>query len=460
MRTPDRSLFGSLREQTAYGHGRNIMHPIERALQSQLTGLDRVFVGYSGGLDSTALLLAAIRVFGKDGVTALHVNHQLQIDAEQFEAHCVTVCGELETIIEHARVVVAPGNTEAQSRVARYDYYARCLGAGDVVLLGHHAQDNVETALLRLVQGRGFVTMASRGDVGAGWFLRPLLGFSKDALQVYVSESGISWIEDTSNMDTALDRNYLRHEVIPKLRNRWPSFDTNFARVGKNVDALVEVLRHEMAQKGNTISMAAVPVAATNRIVWLRAFLQCRGHFSVSDKALSEFCRRLADNPAATMIIGDSMLGAYEEELVYEPRTPAPISERMLVTTVDETIDLGWAALILRPADRNDDGALWFPGALQIRSRRGGERIRLENGGSKKVKNLFAEHRVAPWRRDAYPLLFDGEDLVAIPGLASARPNLTPDSENEPNTGPNTGLEDGRGPRVGMWCKAHLRLNG
>lgn len=410
------------------------VHPVERALDSQLARSSRVFVGFSGGLDSTALMLAAIQVFGAKAVTALHVNHQLQPDADAFAAHCVAVCSDLEVELRQGCVVVAAGNTEAQARIARYEYYSRQVEQGSVLLLGHHAQDDAETLLMRMLQGRGLLTIPYGGAVGVGRFLRPLLQFTKDELREYVVARDVVWIEDLSNLDPAYDRNYLRQEVVPRIAARWPKFESGIARIGQHVGSLDAVLRREMAQKPNAVSLDSLPSERKMQVVWLRSFLQSRGHFLASDRALNEFCQQIKVTEAAqrrgaawrspTMQADGALLGVYDGWLIYEPTTPLRISldsENASTVEVGQSRDLGWASLTLEPADESDASAFFATGVLSVRYRSGGEGIRLEHRGvTKTLKNLLAEHRIPPWRRDAYPLLFDDERLVSVPGVAVA----------------------------------------
>jgi tRNA(Ile)-lysidine synthase len=403
-------------------------HRVEQAVRTEIErrGPARVFVGFSGGLDSTAVLLSTCKAVGADGVVALHANHQIQDEADAFETHCVGVCAALGVRLEHARVTIGSGNVEAAARDARYAYFSEFLDAHDVLLLGHHAEDAVETALLRLAQGRGLLTVPPAGRLGEGEFVRPLLGFSKSELRDYVTAQGASWIEDPTNLDTSLDRNFLRHEIIPRLRTRWPTLEQNVARVAEAAAAIGEALRAEMAHKPDVMRLAELPPGSRARIAWLRAFLESRHHYAVTDKAINAFAGNLDIAETCFIEVDDALLGSYEGALVYEPVCPRRLDAAVALERIDQELDLGWAFLKLRPipsnadAEADDRSAFKWSGRVEVRCRQGGERIRIRaDGPTRTVKNLLAEAKVPTWRRDAYPLVFADGELVCLPGIAA-----------------------------------------
>lgn len=191
-------------------------------------------VGYSGGVDSTVLLhaLQAMQV----PVHALHVNHQIQANSNEWESHCKTQCVLWGVPFTALRVNVEPGDLglEAQARVVRYramfDWME--LHGHTVLLCAHHQDDQLETVLLQLLRGsglRGVGGMRSVGPVGVDRHLhpefvlgRPLLNCSKDDLLCYARQHQLACIEDPSNNDTTLRRNWVRHELLPSLEEHFP----------------------------------------------------------------------------------------------------------------------------------------------------------------------------------------------------------------------------------------------
>src|SRR5690606_665524 len=196
-----------------------------------------VWVGFSGGLDSTVLLhlLAADAGIRQRGLRALHVHHGLHPDADAWAAHCEATCAGLDVPCTVLPVVVGHDGhgPEAAARAARHDAYARVLGEGEVMALAHHRDDQAETFLLRARRGSGAEGLAAmpawrRG--GSGWLWRPLLEMPRAALLEHARLHGLAWLEDPSNQDTSLDRNFLRARVMPLLQERWPDAPASLAR--------------------------------------------------------------------------------------------------------------------------------------------------------------------------------------------------------------------------------------
>ncbi|MFI4928477.1 MAG: tRNA lysidine(34) synthetase TilS, partial [Burkholderiales bacterium] len=182
-------------------------------------------VAYSGGADSTVLLLAAAQRWPGQ-VQAIHVHHGLQDAADAFEQHCEQVCVQLHVPLQVRRVAArnAPGESpEDAARNARYQALARAArDAGlQAVLLGQHADDQVETLLLALSRGAGLPGLAAMAPVfqrEGMVFVRPLLAIGAQAIRDWVAELGIPVVEDPTNADTAFTRNRIRHVVLPALQ--------------------------------------------------------------------------------------------------------------------------------------------------------------------------------------------------------------------------------------------------
>ena len=204
-----------------------------------------VAVAYSGGADSTALLVAcADRWPGQ--VHALHIHHGLQAAADAFEQHCEAVCKALGVALTVRRVdaQAAPGQSPEQAaRAARYTeffkYFAAQAQIGPAhpaikdIAIAQHADDQVETLLLALSRGAGLpglAAMPARWRVDAVTFHRPLLTVPQAALRDWLMHRGIGWIEDPSNADQRFTRNRIRAQLLPALQAAFPQFRRTFAR--------------------------------------------------------------------------------------------------------------------------------------------------------------------------------------------------------------------------------------
>ena len=192
----------------------------------------RWVVALSGGRDSTVLLHFMNALARRQGIAlvAWHVNHQLQPKALEWAEQCQYYCDELKVPLSVLTVQVPDDNglgIEANARAARYGAFKGQTKAGDVLLLGHHQQDNAETFLHHATRGsgpKGLSSMAPLQVLKEGtWIARPFLDINPQAMQSYAEAHDLEWIEDPSNQDLHFRRNYLRHKVIPLLEEAYPA---------------------------------------------------------------------------------------------------------------------------------------------------------------------------------------------------------------------------------------------
>lgn len=365
-----------------------------------------VAVAWSGGLDSTALLHAVATRAAGAAVRALHVNHALQPEADHWERHCRSVAARLGVAFEAIAAPVPPGNVEAGARRVRYRAWARLLGRDELLLLGHHADDQAETVLWQLATGRAPVGMPRERPLGRGGLLRPLIGVRRETLRAYALEHGLEWVEDASNADNAYDRNFIRHEILPRLEARYPG-----AAEGLAASAGVWAV----ARAGEPIRVARLDRATLRR--WLGA--------AVSDRCLDEVLRQAAARPGATPAVTlpdgrtvrrhDGRLYLVGREVGREVVAPRPGPRAC--GRAGETVALPHGRIVWRRAARGlSDGA-----RCAVVYRRGGERVRPAGRGvTKALKGLFQEAGIPPWQRSRWPLLHGAHGLVAVPGLAVA----------------------------------------
>ena len=204
-------------------------------VQAQLQG-NQYLCAYSGGLDSSVLLHAVSKIPGI-ALRAIHIHHGLHADADTWSEQCRAFCRARDIQIDVIKVDVEKGagkGTEAAARNARYLAIANHIQADEVLLTAHHRLDQAETVLLRLLRGSGSQGLAAmRATSWAHGFkhTRPLLSVSKAQLQAYAKSENLYWIEDPSNNKTDFDRNYLRHEIMPLLEQRWPQAVAALSRI-------------------------------------------------------------------------------------------------------------------------------------------------------------------------------------------------------------------------------------
>ncbi|WP_101925790.1 MULTISPECIES: tRNA lysidine(34) synthetase TilS [Luteimonas] len=395
-----------------------------------------VLVGFSGGLDSTALLhrLARDPDLRARGLRAVHVHHGLQAGADAWAAQCRGFCAALDVPLAVVRVVVdrASGlGLEGAARAARHAAFAGALGDGELLALAHHRDDQAETFLLRALRASGpdgLAAMRAQRPLARGQLWRPLLDTPRAALLAYARSHALTWVEDPSNARDDADRNFLRHQVLPLLRTRWPHAAAALATAAElqagtvglldsgDADALAQV-RSLDPQVLRVEALRGLPAARRARV--LRRWVAGLG---------------LAPLPAAGVAWCDATgLAASSDrtpcfewhgcrlqrwrDLLHADRAHPPLPAAFEVRWTGETpLPLpGGGVLRLAPA------AAW-PWPVTVRARRGGERI-VQPGRphSHALQHVLQSLGVPPWVRAGLPLLVDDEDrLLAAGDLAFA----------------------------------------
>lgn len=196
-------------------------------------------VAFSGGVDSSVLLQLALlyRDQYHCELHAVHIHHGLSDNADGWSKHCDLQCRINDVVYHQQRVVVDTSSRksiEAEARKARYHaLLSACEQIGGVLLLGQHAEDQLETVLLQLKRGagpQGLAGMAESQWRGDTLVLRPMLNLKKTDIVSFAHSEALSWVEDESNFETSFDRNFLRNDIIPDLVARWPELAKTVSR--------------------------------------------------------------------------------------------------------------------------------------------------------------------------------------------------------------------------------------
>ena len=185
----------------------------------------KIYVGFSGGPDSTALL-HLLHSNNITNVEVIHVNHNLSNNSVEWEDHCRQISEELGFIFhaESLEIKIDGDGLESAARKARYKIFKKYLKEGEQILLGHHSNDVTETFLLRLFRGTGVDGLESlpiKRNVGVGYLVRPLIKLTKKDILNYLEVNKINYIQDESNLEQEQDRNFVRNKIIPLIEQRW-----------------------------------------------------------------------------------------------------------------------------------------------------------------------------------------------------------------------------------------------
>jgi tRNA(Ile)-lysidine synthase len=372
----------------------------------------------------------------KPRLRALHVDHGIQARSSEWERHCAIHAAALGVGYQMRKLelIRAPGvNLEAAARHARYAALAEILAPGEVLLTAHHADDQLETVLLRLMRGagvRGMRGIEAKRRFGPGYLARPLLAVTRQTLRAQAQAERLVWIEDPSNRDIRLDRNYLRAHVLPPLLERWPAAA---AQAGRTAQRMLEAeqLLLELAELDAPVALAGegpVPQAAVLALSparqrnLLRHLIRLRGLPLPNAVQLGELLARLrVERPDAQTLVRwpGAEARLHRGQLYLMPPLPAHDAQ----TTGQLHPDRAWVgsagqlALVpdAGPATLADE---WVQAGLLVRFRGGGERLRGAPGRhSESLKHWLQQAGIVPWMRDRIPLLYAGEELVAIGDL-------------------------------------------
>jgi tRNA(Ile)-lysidine synthase len=284
-------------------------------LRAQLSTLVPAFpdvslcVAFSGGVDSTALLAALAKNRSASlQLRALHVDHGLRAASKQWAAHCRALARDLHVPLKVLTTkVTRPRGTslEAAAREARYRLLATELRPGEILLTAHHSDDQLETVLLQLLRGSGLPgisAMPALAPFAVGLLARPLLSRSRTELERWVRQQGLTWVEDDTNVDESLDRNYLRLRVLPLIRDRWPGSATAVARSARHAaeaQALLDTLARadiDRASYGESLSIKSLrALPPDRRRNALRFWITRAGYLAPDTKRLEEITGPLLD---------------------------------------------------------------------------------------------------------------------------------------------------------------------
>jgi len=415
---------------------------------------DLVLVAHSGGADSTALLLSfcACRDEGKiGGLFAAHLNHGIRGEhANRDQRFCEALCARLdipfatETIDVPAHAKSNGQSVEQAAREMRYAFLERARGAfhADVIATAHHRDDQAETLLLHLIRGSGTSGLSGMQPRN-GRIIRPMLDVSRAEILSYLGQRGEPFCEDETNAENDAQRNRIRNEIMPLLRELNPNIATALSKTAKLVSEdeaylrqLSEEAERKIGREGelSRTGLAALPTPISSRILH-RHLLALDGNVKESDirrvmalaTAKTGTHIELSGGYSAWTDAEWLHIGVYpdiaEYEYPFEPDGDTVTPYGVLTTCRTDN----WR----KPLDHNeaylDLGAL--PKALVIRSRRDADRFfPLGSPGERKLSDVFTDRKIPKEERDV-PLLCAGNQVYYAAGLGiSQHARITPDT--------------------------------
>ncbi|CAM3003425.1 tRNA lysidine(34) synthetase TilS [Legionella worsleiensis] len=393
----------------------------------------RLFVGFSGGLDSTVLLHALVsQPTLRNKLIAVHVNHGLSPNASLWQAHCEAFCLDAGVAFIAQQVEFdRQANIEEGARNARYEVFISLMDEHDCLVLGHHQDDQAETVLLQLFRGAGvdgLAAMMESGNCGSGRLARPLLASSRKQLEHYADCHQLSWIEDESNQDEYYSRNFIRQQIIPSLTAKWPGVVGNIARAAlhcqqarTNLDALAFMDCCALSTPANLLALAPLKSLSVERInnvlrVWLKNNQVRLPSAATFQRLINEAV--LASEDANPLISWDKVqIRRYHDTLYLLPANSCNFPVVLKWDEFPKPLYLGDTGFCLSAKKTKEGIRIPQDAVLHIQFRQGGETF-FWHGQTKQLKKLFQDWQVPPWLRQNIPLLYINDQLAAIIGYA------------------------------------------
>lgn len=419
----------------------------------------RIVIAYSGGRDSTALLSVAAECFGREhqseisAITAVYINHGLSENAQKWGKICRNRCKKLGIDFQEISVYVSkasPQGIEAAAREARYRALykvARELGA-DAVFTAHHLEDQLETFLISWMRGSGLEGLASLAPVrdltvGKGEpvkLVRPFLHIRRQVINALVKERQLHYVEDESNADTHYLRNLLRNEVFPilaKARSGWQeAADRSIQNIAEASDIIkdlsVKDQRLCLNESDNSLSIKALRTLSQERqALVIRSWLRVNGIRYPNKAKLTETLRQIHESNTDTKLairFENKEMRRWGMKLILTNsaiKRPIAALDCDFVWNGESAISFPtWSGSIrfvpCKEGEEGFDAELLKKGKLQLRARRGGEKLKLYAlRPSRNLKHLYQAAKIPPFERVKLPLLWLNNTLIFAAGLGS-----------------------------------------
>ena len=397
----------------------------------------KFLLAFSGGVDSVVLLDLLVNVLKEsDALRIIHINHNLNEHSNDWAQFSSEVCEKygLPLICASVEPKRHVKGLEADARKLRYQSFRDVIQDDEYLLTGHHQDDQMETLLYRIFRGTGIDGLrAIRREIkfGKGFLYRPMLNISREKIEEYAQLKNLKWIYDSSNDDSSYDRNFLRKDIIPSIKKRWPSVENKVSRLSviaeQNQLLLNELAIEDVGQlkNYNHLDIETLSEKSYPRIINIFRFMIKKNNMSVpSMRVLNEGIKTLmhSKSKSPSMTWNDNTIRRYKHRLYFlnsALNSPNDLSNEMS-WDIKKTINLGKNLGSIQARFLNGEGISLnrCPSNLAIKYRKGGEEIKPSGHKiTKSLKNLFQENNVLPWVRDKIPLIYVDDELISVGDL-------------------------------------------
>lgn len=420
----------------------SLLDIIQTVLRAHTSPGDHLAVALSGGVDSVVLLhlLATVSKEMPFTLSAVHVNHGISRNAILWSRFCSDLCRRygIPVYIAHLKIKKEAGDSlEALARNERYRIFSRL--QANYVILAQHLDDQAETLLLQLLRGAGVKGLSGMPLVrtqfadGAPKLLRPLLEISRRKIEAYARHHQLNWVSDESNDSVAFNRNFLRHEILPILKQRYPGYakallrsSRHFAEAASLLDELAAI-DSEYCLVSGKLALDKIRALSFSRAKnLLRYTLSQQKILLPSTIKLEEILKQLLASSRDSQVhihLGNTAIRCFKglvhilpeeirpqkpqsSQLVWQGEIPLPLGH------------LGGTVCFTQTEAHGIDPHKIFNRPVTLRTRQGGEHFRPAcNRPKRSLKNLLQEASIPPWQRQTMPLLFCNEQLIWVPGI-------------------------------------------
>jgi tRNA(Ile)-lysidine synthase len=397
-------------------------------------------IAYSGGMDSTVLLHKMLKIREKNPqikIRAIHINHNIHSSSKKWEKHCIKICQKYTIpLITKEINIPLEKNIEERLRIKRYNTIYNYLLYDEILLTGHHLNDQCETLILSLKRGSGpagLSGMSFENFLGKKRIARPLLRKSKKEVEEWAYKNNLKWIEDFSNFNINYDRNFIRHKLIPILQQRWPFFLKNCFRTaiicGEETKSKNILLKEKIKdfinfdESLNIKSFKNIKKEISKELIryWISLKNIKMPSYKTIECIYNEIiCSKKDSNPK--IIIQKNEIRRYKKSL-YFVKTQKTISNTFLFwhnTNKKLFLPKNLGYLI-----KNNKGfKLPVPEKnelINIRFQFEGKILILGREKRRKIKKIWQECSIPPWFRNKIPLLFYNDRFISAIGVFTIR---------------------------------------
>ena len=363
--------------------------------------------------------------------------------------HCQQLCKQFDIplIIEKVKVEMHDG-IEAGARKARYQAISTHIQPDEYLVTAHHLNDQTETFFLVLKRGaglQGLGAMQKESQLFGMPILRPLLSFTRNELEDYVQQENLSWVEDESNQDNHYDRNFLRNQILPEIRQRWGHFDHAVQRAAQHCfeqqQLINELLQdcfeqHILKDQKQFSILNFLDYSSQKQTALLRMWLtknQIAMPTQIQLTHIIDDVIKAKTDATPQFQLGEHIIRRYQQRL-YLTEKFVDLSRTCIDLPLNQQIDLP-DNLGMLYAERNAQGILvhWndkpvqladTQEPIQIRFTYTGKVKRQHNRPAEAMKKIWQELGVPPWQRNRIPLIFYGETLQSAVGFFRVFQNL------------------------------------